>query len=461
MISRREFLATTGLAAFAAPLQAFQARLAGGRSVTAPAYGPLMPAVDATTGLKLLELPEGFRYLTFGWTGDPMSNGTPMPSRHDGMAAFKAKNGLVALVRNHEVVPPTATRQNPDPPKQAAFGDRPYDPICGGGTTTTLFDPKQEKIVSVVASLSGTAVNCAGGPTPWGSWLTCEETLLDPKRSPNYTTKPHGYIFEVPHDGMSAAQPLAAMGRFWHEATAIDPETGIVYETEDRNAAGLYRFIPAKKGKLAEGGTLQALAIKGQPNFDTRRNQPAGAMYDVEWVDIPDPDKPHVDEAAWDTRGVFQQALDRGAATFARLEGASFGDGRLFATATSGGNAGMGQVWEFDPKRQRLRLVIESPGQETLAMPDNIMPTPRGGLALCEDGPAVQRVQGLTRDGQLVVFARNNIVLAGERNTLSGDYRTSEFAGCTYSPDGKWLFVNVQVPGITFAITGPWRDGAL
>jgi uncharacterized protein len=465
MLSRRAFLLSTGVAAFAAPLQAFQARIATGRSLTSVGYGPLAPVADMTTGLPLLELPQGFRYMTFGWTRDPMTNGAPTPARHDGMAAFKAKDGLIALVRNHEVPLPLASPQNPNPAKLSAFGDRPYDPAAGGGTTTTLFDPKAAKVVSVTASLSGTAVNCAGGPTPWGSWLSCEETLLDPKRTPA-ATKPHGYVFEVPHDGVSDAKPLVAMGRFWHEAIAVDPDTGIVYETEDRNAGGLYRFIPNKKGKLAEGGKLEVLAIAGRPKFDTRLRQGSGgqargAEYDVEWVPIGDPDRAHVDETVWDTRGVFQQGLDKGAATFARLEGAWFGDGRLFVTATSGGDASMGQVWELDPKRGRLRLVIESPGQDVLAMPDNIAVSKRGGLALCEDGPAIQRVQCLTRNGQLVVFARNNVVLNGERNGFSGDFRRMEFAGVTYSPDDEWMFVNVQQPGITFAITGPWGEGML
>lgn len=470
MISRRDFLISSGVTAFAAPLQAFQARLAGGRSFSSAGYGPIAPVADMATGLKLLELPPGFKYMSFGWTGDPMSNGTPIPRAHDGMAAFKAKDGLIALVRNHEVVLPTVTAQNPNPAKLTAFGDRPYDPAGGGGTTTTLFDPKAGKVVSIVASLSGTAVNCAGGPTPWGSWLSCEETLLDPNRTPA-ATKPHGYIFEVPHDGVSDAQPLVAMGRFWHEAIAVDPDTGIVYETEDRATAGLYRFIPKRKGKLADGGTLQALAVAGKPMFDTRTGQLpirqeyggqiGGTEYDVEWVTIDEPDRPHVSEAAWDTRGVFQQGLDKGAATFARLEGITYGSGRMFIAATSGGDARMGQVWELDPKRAKLRLVFESPGEQILAGPDNITLSRRGGLAICEDGPGIDRVQGLTKDGRLFVFARNNVVLAGERNGITGDFRTSEFAGVTYSPDGDWLFVNVQVPGITFAITGPWGQGML
>ena len=445
---------SAGIAAFASPLHAFQARIAAGRPIMGTGYGPLVAATDMTTGLKLLELPLGFEYMSLGWAGDPMTNGAPTPARHDGMAAFQAKGDLVALVRNHEVLNAQPGQKTP------AFGPNPYDPECGGGTTTVLFDPKAEKLVSVTPSLSGTLVNCAGGRTPWGSWLSCEETLVDPKRIAT-TTRLHGYIFEVPHDGVSDAKPLVSMGRFVHEAIAIDPDTGIVYETEDRAAAGLYRFTPKRKGHLSEGGILQALAIAGKPRFDTRTDQRPNAQYDIEWVDIPEPDRPHVDEVAWDTRGVFQQGLDRGAASFARLEGAWFGDDRVFITATSGGDAKMGQVWELDPKRGRLRLLFESPGPEVLTGPDNLTLSRRGGMAICEDGAAIQRVQGLTSDGQIINFARNNVVLNGEKNGFTGDFRRSEFAGVSYSPDGEWLFVNVQLPGITFAITGPWGRGML
>ena len=448
-ISRRSFLVTAGLAPFAAPLQALRARLdAGFPAVDGVGYGPLSPAKDATTGLPLLELPEGFRYLTFGWRGDPMDNAQPTPALHDGMAAFAGKDGTVVLVRNHEVS------------ASAAFGDKPYDPQAGGGTTTLVFDPAAERVVSMRPSLSGTFRNCAGGPTPWGAWLSCEETVIGPARD-NPTTRQHGYVFEVPHDGTSSAEPLKDMGCFVHEAIAIDPSTGIVYETEDRAQAGLYRFVPRTPGRLSDGGTLQMLAIDGRPRLDTSRGQRGGAAYSVHWVDIPEPDRPHVDPARGDANGVIQQGLERGGAIFSRLEGAWFGDGRLFVTATDGGDARMGQVWELDPKAQRLRLVFESPGPQTLNMPDNVTLSPRGGLALCEDGTLTPCLQGLMRDGRVFRFARNGVRLAGERHGIVGDFSMHEMAGVTYSPDGRWLFLNIQTPGITFAITGPWADGGL
>jgi secreted PhoX family phosphatase len=179
----------------------------------------------------------------------------------------------------------------------------------------------------------------------------------------------------------------------------------------------------------------------------------------VTWVPIDRPDRAH--DAPGDGRGVSEQGRSRGGAIFARLEGAWYGAGKIFFTSTSGGEARMGQVWEFDPADRTLRLVFESPGGETLNMPDNVCVSPRGGLVLCEDGTANPSMHGLTLDGRIFRFAQNKIVLNGERNGLVGDFRGGEFAGATFSPDGQWLFVNVQSPGLTMAITGPWRPGGI
>ena len=449
-ISRRDLLRSAALAAFAVPLHACAGRIRAGLPVLdAKGYGPLRPVADATTGVPLLELPEGFRYLTFGWTGDPMDDGRRTPAMHDGMAAFAGADGQVVLVRNHEVG------------AGPAFGEGAYDPRGGGGTTTLVFDPRAERVAGMRPSLAGTLRNCCGGPTPWGSWLTCEETVAGPDIEQSGATKQHGYIFEVPHGGASDAQPLKAMGCFVHEAIAIDPRTGIVYETEDRAQAGLYRFLPETPGRLADGGRLQMLAIDGRPLLDTSRGQRQGVTHGIHWVDIEEPDRPHVNASQGDARGVLQQGLDRGGAIFSRLEGACFGDGRLFITATDGGEARMGQVWEIDPERDTLRLVFQSPGPQAMNMPDNLCLSPRGGLAVCEDGTLNPCLHALTRDGRVFRFARNAVRLAGERNGIAGDFTSREIAGATYSPDGQWLFFNIQTPGITFAVTGPWSDGGL
>ena len=452
--SRRRFLTSAGAFLGAAPFHALACRVAetGGAPPAAEAgasddgYGPLGPVADGTTGLPLLLLPAGFRYVTFGWTGDPLDDGLVTPRAHDGMAAFPAAGGLVRLVRNHELRDGTA------------FAPRPlYDPNGGGGTTTLDFDPATGQLVGAHASLTGTAVNCAGGPTPWGSWLTCEETVLGPGGDPGYEL-PHGYIFEVPADGTAeaSAEPYRAMGRFVHEAVAVDPATGIVYETEDRRASGLYRFLPNQAGNLAAGGRLEMLAIDGAPDYDTRTGQAVGTWHPVTWAPIADPDPADIADDS-----VYRQGVAGGGATFARLEGIWHGGGRIYIVSTTGGDEDAGQVWEYDPAGARIRLLFESPGTDVLDMPDNLTVSPRGGLVLCEDGDADNYVRGLTLAGAIFPFAKNNVVLDGERNGFAGDFSNREFAGAVYDPAGDWLFVNAQTPGITFAITGPWGAGLL
>ena len=451
-LDRRQFLSSAAGLALAGPLQQFAARVerGGGAPSAEDGYGRPRAARDESTGLTLLEVPEGFRYWSLSWRGDRLEDGRITPGAHDGMAAFAAAAGRIRLVRNHEL-----------DDDLGPFGDAPtYDPGASGGTTTIEFDPARGA-ARVWASLCGTARNCAGGPTPWGSWLTCEETLNEP-RPANRFGRPHGYVFEVPADGTAGAEPLKGLGRFVHEAVAIDPATGIVYLTEDHGSAGFYRFVPATPGTLAAGGRLEMLAISGRRRYDTRLNQRTGATFPVHWVPIADPDRPHHVTAHGDAQGVSSQGWQQGAAIFARLEGAWYGGGAIYFDATSGGTAASGQIWEYVPGKETLRLVFESPGSSVLDKPDNLTLSPRGGIAICEDGSgAVQRLHGMTRDGRLFPFIRNRVNLNGERHNYRGDFRDSEFAGVCFSPDGAWMFFNIQMPGITFALTGPWERGKL
>jgi len=419
-------------------------------------YGPLSPRPTCNTGETLLELPPGFQYTTFGKTGTVMSDGNPTPRAHDGMAAYADEDG-VRLIRNHEI------NSGRGQIGVAIGGQGPaYDYSAGGGTTTLTIDPESRMLIRDFVSASGTLHNCAGGPTPWGTWITCEETTLGTdqvfverlNRHIGGFDKNHGYCYEVPvqSDELAAHEPLLAMGRFVHEAIAVDPETGIVYETEDRNPAGFYRFIPNQPGQLSKGGQLQMLAVKDHPEYDTRTGQTMGAERSVSWVDIDDPDPSN---AGLDASTVFRQGLEKGGAAFNGLEGCWYGDGHIFFTAKRGGDKNLGQVWQYRPSGHSagtLTLLFESPDKSLLTMPDNVCVSPQGSLVVCEDGGArVMHIRGLTRAGKIFDIARD----------IAGIEARGEFAGATFSPDGQTLFVNMQRPGITYAIWGPWQDGVL
>lgn len=447
--SRRAFLRSSALgvgSALAAALSRAQERGSlAGAARTGP-YGEL-----AAAGPELA-LPPDFRYLKFGVEGTPLGDGRPTPKGHDGMAAFPAGPARVRLVRNHEVsgvaTVPIGTL------------GRSYDVLAGGGTTTLvvrLVPGGPPVLERSLVSLSGTAVNCAGGPTPWGSWLSCEETTGH--RALGWG-RPHGYVFEVPAEADAEVDPvpLRDLGRFVHEAAAVDPETSVVYLTEDANEAGLYRFLPRRPRRLAEGGRLEMLAVTGQPRFPAFEGHRNGLDVPAHWVPIAEPDPA---EADVNPAAVFVQGAALGGAVFRRLEGCAFAGGRLVFQSTSGGALRLGQVWQYTPEdasRGRLTLLYESASPLALDAPDNIMVTPRGALLICEDGGAGNSLRVLTRDGSLFELARN---VANAR----------EFAGATFSPDGRVLFVNIQGSGraaedslflgMTFAIWGPWDRGPI
>ena len=474
ILGRRTFLSRLaragGLAVVAPSLSGLAARGSGRRgegvdprSFVIEPYGPLVRSPDCPE----LEIAESLRCVRLSSGGVPSTvrDGFLVPNAFDGMAAFPMANGNVRLIRNHEMT---------DPPDSARpIGSPAYDAAGSGGTTSLEVrisgdgDGLNLELVDEFPSLAGTRVNCAGGPTPWGSWLSCEE-VTDGRR--DGFGKPHGYVFEVPVDATGPVDPvpLTAMGRFVHEAVAVDPETGIVYETEDawyvplvpnRPGAGLYRFIPREPGVLAAGGRLQMLAITGEPGYLTAREQTQGTVLPAHWVDIDDPDP---EDAGRDPLAVFKQGLAKGGARFARLEGAFSGDGGIYVVSTNGGDATAGQVFHYRPvsaDRGELTLVFESPSPEVLDSPDNIVVSPRGGLVMCEDGSGDQYVRALDREGGIVNLARAPLGPEGEG--------AGEFAGSCFSPDGRVLFFNQQgdrraggtVASATYAMRGPWGDG--
>ena len=427
-------------------------------NLRAAGYGYLLPVAAKNTGETFLALPKGFEYNVFGKVKGMMSDGRLTPAAHDGMWTFKVKNEL-RIVRNHEV----ANRSVPVANAGIGSGNH-YDEMAGGGTTTLVIDPKTREIKRDFVSLSGTLINCSGGPTPWGSWISCEETTLgEAIRTSSLGVKtggfpkPHGYCFEVPASANNNMPPvpLKAMGRFTHEAIAVDKRSGIVYETEDYTTSGFYRFLPKRSKRLAEGGILQMLAIKDRPQFDTRTGQKQGTNLAASWVMIDNPDPA---EADVDPIAVFKQGRAKGGATFSRLEGCDIDDkDNVYFVSTSGGDNKGGQIWLYQPVKRdegRLMLLFESPSRTILDMPDNICLMPKSRLLfICEDSDYVGEdgtrdnfMRILTPEGRISDFAKN----------ITPKFEATEFAGSTFSMDGRTLFVNLQGVGATFAIWGDW-----
>jgi secreted PhoX family phosphatase len=478
-LSRRTLLkggaaSAVGLA-IAGPFQGFAAHAQNGAK--SDGYGPLGPVEDLRGGVVRLELPDGFQYRSFHPRGTVLADGAVLPGRHDGMATFPGPNGRTILVRNHEI----NGNLGPGGGTELVLGvpTAGYDPIAKGGTVTVDVDG-QGNVFDDFVSLSGTQMNCAGGPTPWSSWLTCEETVNGSDVGPDFTGVPnntllkHGYVFEVPVGGISSAEPITSAGRFAHEAVVPHPSGRVLYLTEDNFGfpSGFYRYLipnrPHEDGFVANGGRLQMLAVRGQPNAPLHLGQPAGASYRVRWIDIDDPD-PTFAPGTTNNQAIVavgDQGRAQGAALFSRLEGCVWDAGRVFFTSTQGGSAsdavnnggfgnGRGQVWSYHPGAERLDLVVESSASSELDLPDNVARSRTGTLVLCEDGLGLPAdpdnfLRGLTRRGELFRFAHNvDPTQAGQ-----------EFAGARFSPDFRTLFVNIQSSsGYSIAIWGPWHKG--
>ena len=418
---------------------------------------------------RRLDLPEGFSYTLISETGGTMSDGFFRPGRPDGMACFAHPESAdkCILMRNHEnwnnvpVGSPFGKgNELLDQVSESQLYDRKADgsPFFGG-VTKLVYDLRHKKMEQDFLVLTGTAANCAGGPTPWGSWLSCEEEMLKPEEGPG---KYHGFVFETPSsaNGLIDAVPLKAMGRFTHEAASVDPATGIVYMTEDSRTGLFYRFIPTVPGKLHEGGRLQALALTGKKSAITS-NWPedwngngadrfkVGEDHVAQWINLEDVEAPDGDLAA---RGHAASA-----AQFMRGEGLDYAlraDGKtgdFYFTCTEGGSQRVGQIWRYTPGESAdtggtLQLFYESTSADSLDMCDNLVVAPWNDIILCEDGRGDQYLRPLTPGGAIYDIARN------------AHKDKSEFCGACFSPDGTTMFVNVQEPGYTYAINGPWEN---
>lgn len=399
-------------------------------AIGAAGYGPLLPDPAG-----LIDLPAGFSYRILSSLGDAMDDGGSVPDHADGMGCFDLGGGKLALVRNHEL--------NPGQPAGATlttgYGRDADGNVLPGGTTTLVLDARTLRVERQHRSLAGTLRNCAGGITPWGSWLTCEEPSIFTPRFPE-----HGYVFEVPADapGLVDPVPLKAMGRFTHEAAAVDPATGMVYLTEDRVDGLFYRFIPNRAGRLEQGGRLQALSLPGLPDSRNReaRALEVGPWHEAQWIDLDNVEAPDDDLRA---RGAAA-----GATLFYRGEGLWMGDGELYFCCTGGGEAQLSQIFRLRPNRgesDRLQLFFESTSTDELNWGDNLTVAPNGHLIVCEDQyseTVTNHLRGITPDGRSYPLGLMRL--------------QTELAGACFSPDGRVMFVNVFSPTRTLAITGPW-----
>ncbi|WP_432770445.1 MAG: DUF839 domain-containing protein [Sphingopyxis sp.] len=445
MLDRRRF-AFTALAFSGLALQSGAAR--AGTMAIDPGYGPLQPDPAG-----LIDLPPGFSYRIISELGQAMDDGHRVPDRADGMGCIDIGGGRIALVRNHEFQPqhlaggPLAAG--------AAVPDGTFDTVGGaaipGGTTTLVLDPDTLHIEKQYLSLLGTIRNCSGGVTPWNSWLSCEESVSGPAEG---VGRPHGWIFDVPADAgkLVKAEPLKAMGRFNREAAAVDPRTGIVYMTEDRDDSLFYRFLPDDPGSLHRGGRLQALAFVDKWVGDSRnwagQKLAPGSWQFARWIDLDDPESPADD--------LRVQGARKGAVPFARGEGIHYGDGEFYFTCTSGGRARQGQIMRYRPSRHegksreksipgRLQLFLESTDPRQYCFGDNLTVAPNGHLIVCEDqyGDSVDNhLRGVTPYGEVYAFAHVG--------------KGAEPAGVCFAPDGRTMFLNLYSPTKTIAIRGPF-----
>lgn len=447
-----------------------------------PHHRPFPALVDDPRGL--LALPPGFQYQVVTYAGrTKLDDGQGVtPSNHEGTAVFDGPRGRLLLIQNHEL------------PAGSPLGvphveGTVYDPtaLMGGGCTVIETD-RHGRNHGEWVGISGTHTNCAGGPTPWGTWLTCEETETKAGvawsgdgRTGIYS-KDHGYVFEVFADGRNTPSPIKAFGRYAHEALAVDTDRKHVYLSEDAsNPNGLfYRWTAPRGLRLKAGlahqlgatdGELEAMAILMDdgsvlPDVAYLTSAQLGRRFPVKWVPVPERDgqttsvRKQFNEGAV-TRGKKFEGVYGTAKGVYVVNSYAFNSSDLPADAVKHD----GMVWFYSYADKTMTLVTYFPHQASTDSgaaprydgvvfdgPDNVTVTPWGTLVLAEDGVGASHVLSSVPGGPTYAIARNQFNIGTE-----AEPEFSEFTGPEFSADGKVLFVNIQTPGITLAITGPWE----
>ncbi len=462
-VDRRAFL-RAGLGSSFALLTTALSRRAAGATPPVEGLGPL-----STHPGGLLSLPRGFRYVVVQRAGDPLSDGCQMPPQPDGMACFQSASGQLVLLRNHELgdgdiladwgggVMPYPGGRPPSPRyRDGLYGGVSRVVLDPSRLATDLAGPPGKPSGAVVRShmvLAGTDRNCAGGVVQ-GGWVSCEESSTDG----------HGYAFLTRPEDQTLVPPrrIESWGRFQREAVAHDQAAGVVYMTEDHADAALYRFVPDAPNAPMGKGRVEALAIEGVPHTHPYTHEQGSTpvaphwapkqSWTARWVRIPDPLASKVP--------CREQAARLGATRFCRTEGVAVDRRGVWFVASTAGRSHGGQIFRYQargPDQGLLVLEHEVGDRKVLSSPDNVVMSPWGDLLMAEDnyepGGVVthQHLRCMSATGGIYDFARNN-----EDQVVKG-VRGSEFTGLCFSPDGRFLFANLQTPTqVTVAITGPW-----